>query len=537
MKGRCRFGRVIVDQNSHAEGGNAVNEFVAAHEADVMGVLEGFDRVVFRGTLRSISHPQGMGAFIGSLKVMYKDYGRFAQELSSRLKAHAQELARREGRPFRYVASPSASKERIARRIAEEDRVEEGLVCVLSCVEPCRTISVRRDGRTRRLELACQERRCLHLYFYYLDREFGFMHVRLQSWLPMPIQVCLNGREYLGRRMKRAGVGFEQRDNCFVRIDDLPKAQALMDEMGRLNWPRVLDRFARRANPLLTRASRPRLWGYYWTIRESEYATDVMFKSADGLKSVYPNLVDHAMKRMDSREVMRFLGRRTDSRFNGEVTSDIRVRDEGMRIKHRVEENSIKMYDKQGSVLRVETTLNNPRRLRVWRRVRRGGRRTMAWVPMRKGVADTRRRVASCRAANARYLQALACASPPPRPAHRTLDTVSARVHSGRRWHRALQPIAPAEASVLAAVASGSFVLSGFSNRQLRQKLGTAEPPDAPGRQREARRVGRRLALLHAHGLIVRIPHTHRWRLTPRGREVITVSQRVRDADLTELTP
>jgi len=385
------------------------------------------------------------------------------------------------------------------------------------------------------LELVSQERRCLHLYFYYQDRTFGFMHVRLQTWLPMPIQVCVNGREYLARRMTRAGIGHERRENCFARIDDLPRAQEMIDELERLNWPRVLDGFAKRANALLG-DGKLRLRGYYWTIRESEYATDVMFKNAARLKAVYPHLVDHAMKRLDSRQVMRFLERRSNCRFDGEVTSDIRVRSEGMRIKHRVEENSIKMYDKQGSVLRVETTINNPKRLRVWRRVRRKGRPTMAWVAMRKGVADTRRRAASCRAANGRYLQALAAASPPPRPVHRTLDRVSDRVRDEKdRWHRALRPVAPADAKLLAAVACGSFLLAGFSNRQLRQKLGMCEPRDPSERRRQAGAVGRMLALMRAHGLITRIPQTRRWRVTSQGRHVITVSQRVRDADVTAL--
>ena len=512
-----------------------MNEFVAAHKADVMGVLEGFDRVVFRGTLSSIAYPDGMGRFIGSRKVLYKEYGSFAQKLSDRLKRHAQQVAQRAGRPFEYVASPSASKERIARRILERDGIEEGLICVLSCVEPCRTISVHRNARSRRLELVNQERRCLHLYFYYLDRTFGFMHVRLQTWLPMPIQVCINGREYLAQRMKQAGVGHEQRENCFVKIDNLPKAQKLIDELESLNWPRTLDRYARQANLLLWGNSGLDLWGYYWTIRESEYATDVMFKDQAKLKAIYPNLIDHAMKRLDSREVMRFLERRSNRRFNGEVTSDIQVRSEGMRIKHRVEENSIKMYDKQGSVLRIETTLNNPKRLKVWRAMQRRGRRQMRWVPMRKGVADTRRRVASCRAANHRYLQALACVPGPARPVHRTLDRVSQRVQNKQRWFRALRPVAASDAQVLAAIASGSFILSGFSNRDLRQKLAISQAEDPLQRKRQAASVSRRLSLLHAHGLIVRIQQTRRWRVTGPGRELISVSQRVRDADVTAL--
>lgn len=507
-----------------------MSEFLTANQSDVSGVLEGFDRVLFRGTLSSISYPDGMGGFIGSLKVLYKDYGQFAADLSDRLKRHAEELARRQNRPFEYVASPSASKEQIARRIAERDGIEQGLICVLSCVEPCRTISVRRNARTRRLELASQERRCLHLYFYYLDPTFGFMHVRLQTWLPMPIQVCINGRHYLAEQLKRAGIGHEKKENCFTRIDDLPKAQELMDELERKNWPRLLDAFARKANPLLVDA-RLKLRGYYWTIRESEYATDVMFKDAEKLKAVYPALIDYAMKRLDSRDVMRFLGRRTNSRFDGEVTSDIQVRREGMRIKHRVEENSIKMYDKQGSVLRIETTINNPKRLRVWRRVTRKGRKTMAWVAMRKGVADIRRRIASSRSANERYLQALACVKPPPAPAHKTLDPVSRRVQSGNRSYRALQPVAPSDAQVLRAVESGCFLLHGFSNAQLREKLGLAEPADRAERRRQAARTGRYLALLHAHGIVARIPKTHRWKVTALGRRTISISQAIREAD------
>lgn len=511
-----------------------MNEFLAARQSDVMGILEGFDRVVFRGTLTSISYPDGMGGFIGSLKVLYKDYGQFSSGLTGRLKDHAQEMARRHKRPYEHIKSPSISKEQFARRIARRDGIEEGLICVLSCVEPCRAITVHRDARQRRLQLVSEQRQCLHLYFYYLDRTFGFMHVRLQSWLPMPVQVCINGRHYLGEQLKRAGIGHEQRENCFTRIDDLPAAQKLLDELEKKNWPRLLDRFARKVNPLLA-DRRLKLRGYYWTIRQSEYASDVMFKNTAALKAVYPQLVDYAMKRLDSRDVLRFLGRRVSSRFEGEVTSDIQVRREGMRIKHRVEENSIKMYDKQGSVLRIETTINNPKRLRVWRRARRNGRKTMTWVAMRKGVADIRRRTASCRAANGRYLQALACVTPPAAPVHRALDPLSRRVRSGKRSYRPLQPIAPSDAQVLSSVASGAFLLSGFGNRQLREKLGMSESTDRVERRRQAARVGRLLALLHAHGLLTRIAQTHRWRVTAAGRRIISISQAVREADPAQL--
>ena len=165
--------------------------------------------------------------------------------------------------------------------------------------------------------------------------------------------------------MKEAGIGYEQRDNCFVRIDDLPRAQAMMDDLIERKWERFLSALARRVNPLPGELD---VYGYYWSIRESEYATDVMFKDAAALAKLYPALVDHAIKRFSCRDVLRFLGRRTKAtRFAGEVFSTLLARSEGVRVKHWAEENSIKMYDKQGSVLRVETTINHVRRFKVRR--------------------------------------------------------------------------------------------------------------------------------------------------------------------------
>jgi hypothetical protein len=512
-----------------------MDEFVQRHADSVIGTLSGFDRLLFRGTLMSLSYAKGMDKFLGSQGVLLKDYAKFAQGLSDRLKDHARRTADRLGRPYVYLNRPSQRKEPLARQIMERDGIVEGLICVLGCVEPCRTISVRSDRVGKRLKLEAQERKCLHLYFYYADREFGLMHVRLASWLPMPVQVCLNGREYLARRMERSGMSFEKRENCFVRIDDLPRAQKMLDELMSRRWERTLNALARRVNPLTGRSGGLDLRGYYWSIRESEYATDVLFKDAAALKAVYPDLIDYAMKQMGSQEVLRFLGRRTNSRFNGEVSSDIAVRSEGMRIKHRVEENSIKMYDKQGSVLRIETTINNPRRFMVWRKCRRKGRRQMKWIPMRKGLADLERRIQVCQGANQRYLAALSLARPNT-PVQRLLDPVSRRVVREDRPYRALRPISPGESEVFAAVMSGSFLLSGFSNRQLRQKLATArDEPDPAVRRYESGRMTRLLRLLRAHGLIRKVAHTRHYRTTERGRAIMSAALQVRLADVGRL--
>lgn len=511
-----------------------MQEFLEKHRQKIAGVLEGFDRILFRGTLLSLSHPQGMGQFLGSQRVMYKDYKQFALRLSRRVVDHAEAAAMRAKRPFISLSSPAARKEEVARKIVERDGVQEGLICVLACVEPCQTISVRGNRTSKRLELRKERRQCLHVYFYYLDREFGLMHVRLQTWLPFGIQVCLNGREYLAVRMKKAGIGFEQRDNCFVRIDDLPRARRMLAELETRNWVKMLSALARRVNPWIGPGGELDIHGYYWGMRESEYATDVMFKDEAALRSIYPHLVSHAMKHFGCQDVLRFLGRRTNVRFSGEVCGDIQLRAEGMRIKHRVEENSIKMYDKQGSVLRVETTINNAKRFRVWRKCRRKGRRVMRWVAMRKGVADLPRRVDVCRAANGRYLQALGVVGEPS-PTRLLLDPVSRPVVRDRRPYRALRPVSPQEAKLFAAVMNGRFLLQGFTNRDLRGELGLNHDRDPAARRRESGRITRLLRLLRVHGLIGKVSRTRYYRVSDQGRRVMTAALNIRDADASRL--
>jgi len=510
-----------------------MDAFIQRHQQDVIGVVSGFDRMRFRGTLRSISYAEGVDRFLGAVGVRYKDFKDYVLGLSQALIDHGERVARQAGRPFEYRASSGEDKQAEALRIAERDGITEGLVCVLRCVEPCQSFSIRRDSQGR-VGLRAEQRKCLHLYYYYLDREFGLMHVRVATWLPFGIHVCLNGREYLARRLSKAGIAFEQRDNCFVWIEDVARAQQMLENLESRKWERWLKMLSVRVNPLLGKNSGLDLYPYYWSVSESEYATDVLFREAGALARVYPALVDHAIKRFDSRDVLRFLGRRTNSRFNGEVSSSLITRSEGVRVKHWLQENSIKMYDKQGSVLRIETTINNVKRFRVRRMCVRQGIPCMRWVPMRQGVVDLDRRVELSRAANQRYLEALAVVDVPS-PAHVLLDGVSRPVTKDQRPYRALRPVSREEAAVFAAVLQGQFLLKGFTNRNLREQLEPRKVADPQERRRTSGRTTRRLRLLRAHGLIRKVSGTRYYRVTPKGQQIMTAALRLRDADVARL--
>jgi hypothetical protein len=511
-----------------------MERFIERHRDRVIGVLSGFDRVLFRGTLRSISYLNGMCTFLHSHGILYKNFGVFAEGLSGRIKRQAEAMAATHGRPYRYLCSSSVRKEDIARQIAEADGVKEGLICILSAVEPCMSYRVRRDREFKQLVVVPHERKCLHLYFYYLDREFGFMHVRLQTWVPFTIQVCINGREWLANRMQRAGIRFERRENCFTWIEDLPAAQRLMDRLATRSWARVLNALARRVNPLVGGKSGLDIHGYYWSIREGEYATDVMFRDAQALREVYPRLIDHAIRQFTCEDVLRFLGRRTNARFSGEVQSNLRRRPEGIRVKHVVEENSIKMYDKQGSVLRVETTINNPGRFMVRRRATRNGKSTWAWFPMRKGIADIPRRVELSHAANERYLEALAVVGESS-PTHRLLDPVSQRVIKGDRPYRALRPVSAEDATLFRAVLRGEFLIRGFTNAELRRHLLPESEQDPARRKRASGRITRWIRLLRAHGLVRKVSTTRYYRITQKGQIIMTIALRLRETNADKL--
>ena len=369
-----------------------MKSFLARHSHRILGVLSGFDRVLFRGALRSISCVKGLEVFLNTNHILLKDFADFAQRCTAQLAAHAEQIARKSGRPYHYLESSSVRKEDLARETAERDGITRGLVCVLYAVEPCKTFFIYRNRMTKRLDLVARQGKRRFFYFYFLDREFGLMRVRLQSWFPFEAQVCLNGRSCLAKQMEREGIGFEQQGNCFTWIENLPRAQALLDRLNTRDWTKTLAVLGRRVNPLL----KSLLCGvndYYWTIRQSECATDLMFRDRAALQEVYPVLCQHALTHFSSEDVMRFLGRGSGGRAATQVISSLIRRVEGVRVKHTVNENSVKMCDKAGCVLRVETTVNNPIRFQVLRKVTRKGKTALAWRKMRKGVSDTRRRV------------------------------------------------------------------------------------------------------------------------------------------------
>jgi len=221
---------------------------------------------------------------------------------------------------------------------------------------------------------------------------------------------------------------------AFTSLADPVRTQKLADKLPGVNWPRLLAVFARRVNPLLADL----LDGltYYWVTDQAEYATDILFRDAATLARLYPQWLEHATLRFSAEDVMTFLGRKLTGQFAGELRSETKRRWPGARVKHRMKANWIKMYDKFGCVLRIETVINDPAEFRIRRQGLRHGQTVVGWFPMAKRVSNLRRYATIGRAANARYLAALTAASDPARAYHQ-LEALCRPVTRDGRRHRA----------------------------------------------------------------------------------------------------
>ncbi len=491
-----------------------MEKFIEKHSDKISGVLDCFDRILLKGYL---PFPTGraMEAFFDHNGMLYKDFKPFVMGMSRKIKEHAQAMAEKHKRPFEPI-HPRRRKEDLARKIAERDRIESGLVCVFTCVESCSSFALRPGKGKPRLERA--PRKCLHLYFYFIDREFGLIHVRLQTWAPFMIQICLNGHSWLARKLDRHGVEYGMIDNAFVSVSDLPRAQRFADAMAAKNWPPALERIARRVNPLLKEI----LSGlqYYWVIEQAEYSTDVIFKRPSALKELYPALARHAALCFGADDIMSFLGRKLHGNFNGEARTDFGKRELGLRVRHVVAGNSIKMYDKRRVVLRVETTINRSREFKVLAEAARNGETSLRWRPMGKGVANFRRYAQVCRNANHKYLQSLAVVDDPTR-AYGDLHRLCGPASFAKRRRRGLNPLRVDDSALFAAVMRGAHAIKGFSNRSLRKILYPTKARSKAEERRRSQAVTRRIHLLRAHKLVAKIPHTHRYRITVKGARLM----------------
>lgn len=499
----------------------APHPFLEKHQDKITGVLECFDRIIFKGYL-PISSPEAMESFLARQGILLKDFKRFVSRCSKTIKDHGFQMATDARRPFIYLKT-ATRKEEQARAIAQRDHIIEGLVCVFSLLESCQSFQMRWGEGKPRL-VSCQPR-ALCLYFYFLDPRFGFIHVRVQTWFPFTVQVYLNAHDWLALTLHKHAIGYQKIDNAFLRIDDIERAQRYAEKFPHRDWPPILEALARKVNPLLKKLLRG--MQHYWVTDQAEFATDILFRDPLALKDLYQKLLRHATLCFGAEDILCFLGRKLNGNFQGEIHSSLQKRSMGARVKHRMKGNWIKMYDKHQSVLRIETVINHPREFHVRRLGKRNGELVNGWFPMAKRVTNLGRYAEVSSSSNRRYLEALSVVDDPSE-GYRLLDRVCERTSRDGRRHRALNPLSRHDVATFSAVLRGEHSIHGFRNRDIARHLGQPHDPDPLARKRQSARVARNLQLLRAHGLIAKIPRSRRYRLTIHGTIIMTAAVTLR---------
>jgi hypothetical protein len=494
-----------------------VCSFLAKFASIISWALSCFDRVMFKGHL-SISRVEEFERFIdyvlGIRRTEFLEV--VGPRWSERLVEHSKRFAHQAGRPWEYHAG-EIDKDAWAKAQLALAPLAEGLIGVLCVMEACRTFKLAPGpGRPGFVARPVPQR---VLYYYLLDKDLGLIHVRLQTWAPFTCQVYANGHDYVARQLKKQGIAFEQVDNAFVQVADPAAAQRSADRFAKLPWPKILERRARQVNPLLQEELKG--LSHYWVIDQAEYATDVRFASQHALAGLFGRLLAFALLTFTPKKIFCYLGRKWHERFDGEVQTHYKsVREPGACIKHFMKHNWLKMYDKLGLLLRVETVINQPGEFKVLRDCyHRDGTTTLGWFPMGKGVGNLHHYQSHARACNRRYLEALAAVADPT-PGYDHLQTLTERCRYQGRSYAGFNPAREPDVRYFAAVLAGDHIAQGFRNQDIRKAL-YAESAPAPLLGRHSAAIGRLLKRLHVRGLLAKVPRTRRWRVTNQGRHLL----------------
>jgi hypothetical protein len=518
-----------------------MKSFLSRFGSMVLFVLSGFDRLRFAGESRLLNHGRGVQSFLWQQQILFKDFPDHARQLTQTLRRHTEALAQEQDVPLRPLNSPAIDKEAAALELAQGQPGRCGRIALLSCVESCTTYRLRKNSQGL-IEPRKEVAKCLHYYHYFQHPQLGLCYVRIQSWFPFSVRVGLNGREWLCQQLQQRGCPYQRLGNLLWRVDDPTLAQTLLDEQTRTDWPALLQGLVQPIHPLWdylhSRVHAP----YYWMTEQSEWATDIIFRSPDFLRQWYPRWLQHGLSTLSCRDALHYLGKQLPPHGYGtcsqEARIDLRARPEGTRLKFWYGSNSIKIYDKEAPrapALRLETTINDPKGYQVYR-AKEGDPEDApkSWQQLRKGVADLGRRAEVSHAANQRLAESLASVAETT-PLGKLLEPLSQPVRDAKgRRYRALNPSAGPDGQLLRAVAHGEFLINGFRNRDLRKLLCPATTEPRVQRQ-QAAAMTRKLALLRAHGLIVKIHKTHRYRLSAEGQRVTTAVRAAYEADVDRL--
>jgi hypothetical protein len=486
------------------------------YDERIAGVLSCYDRVVITGTLPTICYAEGMTRFLYASGIKIFDYPAFAQTLRDRVRDAAASLAASAGVTIEHIAKSHTRKESVVQRVLEQRGEHPGLVHIISAMEACDAYRPWHDKATHKTFVRPDSGKCLHYYFYFMDAAFGLIYLRVPTYCPFRLQFYCNGHNWLARRLTVEGIDYTMVDNAFARIGDWSRAQELADAFSPERLHRTLDRYASKCCPVSDVFGQ----SYHWSLMQVEYATDLAFRSAATLGPLYEQLVRESVISVKADQVASFLGRKITPQLAQEIGSQFSTRIEGTCVKHRFGKASIKMYDKAGIVLRIETTTNDVSFFKHHRKVEhRDGPSTREMAPVKKSIyslIDLREILLGC---NKRYLAHLS-ALDDFSAGRRALDRLTKSREVDGRTVKGINFFEAGDKALLQAMQNPRVNIAGIRRGDLMPGLRMFSPA----------RLSRQLRRLRDIGVIKRVTGTYRYYLTKAGRAAAAAAFRITES-------
>ena len=347
------------------------------------------------------------------------------------------------------------------------------------------------------------------------------MYLKIQTWFPYNVQIYINGHEYLSKILDKNNIKYEMYNNSFSYIEDFDKAQELANNILNQKLSDSFDGIVKQINNLLPNIEEKLNHSYYWCIDQCEFATDINFKSRENLSIFYKKLVETSFFTFSSEDIYSFFGRNISRIHNftkGEIVSDLRNRYQGYRIKFKINNNQVKMYDK-GNNLRIEVTINNPKDFKVMKEkeviVEHQKLETIKqWVPMGKSITNLYRYVEIGKSITKRYMDALPEIDTDTIHVNE-LKEISSKKEIDGRTYSAFNILSNETLTILKVIANGKYLINGFTNKMIRKEIfETSESKYI------INKTTRLLSKLKAHGIIKKVAKKNKYYLTTKGRKI-----------------
>jgi hypothetical protein len=504
--------------------------------------LHCYDRVIISGNLQSLCYAKGMTKSLYTQNIRIFDYARvFAEPLRNLVRENAERIATENSVEIEFISKQGdfRKEERIKQMIASRGS-HPGLVHIFSAMEPCQAYKPWHNKQTHKTYVKLTQGKCLHYYFYFIDPGLGLCYLRVPTWSPFRLQFYFNGHYALAAQLRQAGIDFEQVENAFLSIADMARANELANTFDIEVLHKKLNALAERYCPVIKQLEMP----YQWSILQAEYATDILFKSQTSLQAIYPHLLETLIQVVKPADIATFLGRKLHGNYQDEMGNRFNKRWLGTRFKHQMGPVSIKLYDKFCIILRIETTVNKVAFFQQYRRIQhRDGSTSSQYAPMKKTIYSLPPLAETLQAVNKRYLKFLSEVETPEVGVDK-LDRLTHTQHdeNGRRY-KGFNLLAEEDASFFRLLISGDFVISGFSNKDLRchlpeknagqitrllRRLKEQSFPRSIG-DGFPRSIGDGFPRSIGDGLIKRVCLRYRYYLTNFGRQVVLMALKLRE--------